>query len=306
MTHPLASDPIAQGLTASGITQLCDDALANAEILAAAIRALREADPTGLTWESTFGAFDRIAHNLQEASYVPQLYALAHPEEAVRSAALACEPKVSAFASALLMDDAVAATLRRAADALNAAPLSPAQKRLIEHTLRDYRRNGLELPPEGRTRLHTLNEEITALGQTFEQNIAADTPSIRIPPEQLEGLSESYIAAHPVAEDGLVRVTTDYPDLVPFLRDAKDRRAARELYARSQNRAREKNLPILDTLLALRKEKATLLGYPTWAHYALEPRMAKTPDWRLNDQNKGFGVPTPRTSKKFCAKNSSK
>lgn len=276
--HPLSPDPIAQSLTAEGITALCDNALANAEELAAGIRTLKDADTSALTWSVTFGAFDRITHQIQEAACLPQLIALAHPEASVRTAAQACDPKVDAFASALLMDDAVAKTLRRAAEALNATPLSPAQQKLITETLRDYRRNGLELPPEGRAQLKKLNEELTALGQQFEQNIAADTPSITVTPEQLDGLSDAFKAAHPATNDGTVTLTTNYPDLVPFLRDAKDRAAARELYKRSQNRAHEKNLPILDKLLTLRKQKADLLGYKTWAHYVLEPRMAKSPE----------------------------
>lgn len=278
MNTALTENPIAAMQTAESLTVTSGQSLAEAEQLANALRALADAPDAALTWDATFGAFDRLHHALQETAFVPQLFLLAHPEESVRAAAAAIEPKVDTFQSALFMDDAVAKTLRRAAILLEKTERTPAEKRLIEHTRRDYRRNGLELSADKREELRKLNEELTATGQAFERNIAEDTPYIRVIPEQLDGLSDTFRAAHPVEPDGLITLTTNYPDLVPFLRDAEDREAARELYARSQNRAKEKNLALLDKLLILRKQKATLLGQPTWAHYVLEPRMAKTPE----------------------------
>ncbi|MCA9622519.1 MAG: oligopeptidase A, partial [Myxococcales bacterium] len=71
---------------------------------------------------------------------------------------------------------------------------------------------------------------------------------------------------------------TDYPDYYPFVQYALDRDAAKELYRHFVNRGGTVNVDRLDRLLTLRAEKASLLGYPTWAHYAIEPRMAKTPE----------------------------
>jgi thimet oligopeptidase len=273
MPHSLPSDPEVLALTAEGVTKLCDEALVRATELADGIRALKDADEEVLTWDATFGTFDALCHALSEAVCIPQLYMVTHPDAAVRDAAATCEPKVDAFGTALLMDEAIASVLKRSASRIG-VPERRDHARLVEFTLRDYRRNGLELPPEGRERLRVLNEEITKAGQAFEKNLAS-TLSIQIKPEQLEGLPASYIAAHPAGEDGLIRITTDYPDYVPFMKYAKDRAAARELYFQSNNRATEQNLPLLDTILKLRHEKALLLGYATWADYVLEPRMAR-------------------------------
>ena len=262
-------DPVQQGLTAAGITKLCDEALGQAQALIEALRGQQGE----LTWRNTFGRFDAIIQAIQQASTVPQLFGVVHPELEVREAALTCEPKVDAFTTALFMDDAVASVLRTFATQKPA--LSPVQQRFVEHTLRDYRRNGLELDAKGRERLRELNEELTKAGQAFEKNLADTTLSLEISVDQLAGLPENYIQSHPADKNGRVRLTTNTPDYVPFLKYAKDRNAARELYALANNRAADKNLPLLDTLLTLRYEKAKLLGYATWADYVLEPRMAK-------------------------------
>ncbi len=267
-------DPISLALTKEGVITLCDEALARAKAFTGDIRTLKDKDDQSLTWDVTFGAFDRMMAALQEAGCVPALYMVAHPDAEVRQAAATCEPKVAKFVTALYLDKEIADVLKRAATVIG-TPEGLGRKKLMEEVLRDYRRNGLELDAERQKKLRELNEAITKTGQTFEKNLAEATLAIEIKPEQLSGLPTEYVASHPVDDKGLVRVTTDYPDLVPFIRYAHDREAARDLYRLSQSRAADQNKKLLDELLKLRHEKAKLLGYPTWADYVLEPRMAK-------------------------------
>jgi thimet oligopeptidase len=264
---------VAATFTASGVTALFTGALARASKLLDGIRALKDAPKESLTWENTFGAFDSMVSELFDAVEIPQLMSVAHPDSAVREAAMQADPKADAFQSALYTDDAIASVLNRFAQL--ATGLSAEQQRCIDEVLREYRRNGLSLAAADRDHLRELNEKITALSQAFEKHLAETSSFIEIEPAQLDGLSAAFIANHPVGENSLVRITTDYPDLVPFMRFAKDRNAARDLYALSDNRASDKNLPILKELRSLRAEKASLLGYENWAAYILEARMAK-------------------------------
>ncbi|MSR85613.1 oligopeptidase A, partial [Candidatus Uhrbacteria bacterium] len=269
-----SENPIAQAQTPEGVTSMCDKALTRARQLQDEIRELASAEKSALTWETTFGAFDEIARAVGEALQVPQLMMVAHPDADVRQAAMACEPKVNAFTSALFMDDQIEVTLKHFAD--RATETSPVHLRFMEHVLRDYRRNGLSLDPNGREELRLLNERITMVGQQFEKHLAENTRWIEIVPEQLAGLPVFYVANHPTNEQGKIRITTDYPDFVPFMRYAHDRQAARALHVESHNRTAKENLPLLDQLIELRHKKAKLLGYPTWADYVLETRMAKS------------------------------
>jgi thimet oligopeptidase len=271
-THQV--DPVASGLTVAGVTSLCDDHVERAQTLLDAVKSMEKATNEELTWDNTVGQFDSIILELSIAGGFPSLMSLGHPDKEVREAAKACEPKVEKFRTELMLDAAFASVVKRYA-ARN-QPLQGVQARLLKDLLRDFRRNGLELAPDKQKRLREINEEVTKLQQDFTSNISDTVLSIKVKPSQLKGLPDSFIEQHKPGDDGLVTLTTNYPDYFPVLTYCEDRTVARDLTAKFDSRAAEKNLPILDRVLALRNEKAKLLGYETWADYAIEPRMAKS------------------------------
>lgn len=274
---PFPSDPIQTSLKREGLNVTSQGALAIASDLRVAVSDLDRVQNTELTWDQTFGLMDRIHFAIAESVDIASLFSLAHPDGHLREDARACEPRADAFITDLYLDDTIYRVLKRAETTLMPTA-TPEQKKFIQEVLRDYRRNGLELSTQDRERLKKLNEELTKLGQSFEQNIAEARASIQISPEQLSGLPDQYIASHQPNEEGIVTITADPPDIIPFIRYADDRKAALELFIKAENRTATINLPILDRIIELRKKKAALLGYPTWANYVLEERMAKTPD----------------------------
>lgn len=269
-------DPVEVGMSAEGITRLCDAGLKRAEELASQLRLLKDAPDEALTRDATLGLFDELNFALLVAIDFSALLALVHPDAAVRKAAKACEPKVDNFETQLYLDPDIASVFKRFSS-LNVT-LAAGDVKMLTYVLRDYRRNGLNLDEVGQRRLKLINESLTKLGQDFSVNLAESNLSLEVTPEQLDGLPKNFMDSHPQNEHGKIRITTDYSDYFAFMRYAHDRQAARELFILWNTRAREKNLPILDQLLALRKEKATLLGYPNWAEFMLEPMMAKTSD----------------------------
>jgi thimet oligopeptidase len=266
-------DPVAVGLTADGQKRICDDHLKSAQTLLDQIKSLKGSPADKLTYATTIGRFDDAMAEVMNAQAFPSLMVVAHPDKAVRDAARECDPKVDKLMTAMFLDADLAAVIK--AYAAKGEKLEGEKARLLTETLRDFRRNGLDLPPEKQERLRALNAEITEVGQKFETNIGASTGKITIKPEQMEGLPPDYIAKHPT-KDGKVEITTDYPDYFPFATYAKDRKAALDLYVEFTNRGGDENVKLLERLLKLRSEKAKLLGYATWADYAVETRMAKS------------------------------
>lgn len=267
-------DPVPLGITTAGVTSLCDDHLRAAQAHVDAIKALHGAPPDKLTYAATIGRFDDMVLEANSAGEFPYLMGVAHPDAAVREAAKLCEPKVDSFNTTVWLDATLAAVIK--AYASKGEKLEGERARLLSDVLRDFRRNGLELPPEKQQRLRELNDQITRLGQDFMSNLSATTAPLEVAPKALDGLPAEYVAKHPPKANGKVDITTDYPDFFPFVTYAKDRKAALDLFVLFTNRGGDKNVKLLERLLALRAEKAKMLGYESWADYAIEPRMAKT------------------------------
>ena len=195
-----------------------------------------------------------------------------HPDEAVRDAARECEQAVSRFYSDLALD-------RDMYDALSAVDASGSDadtQRFLTHTLRDYRRAGVDRSSETRTRLKQIDEELTRLGQQFSKHISEDVRAVTTTPDRLAGLPADFIASHPPAADGTVRITTDHPDYNPVMTYAADDGLRRELYVVFRSRGDAQNESVLRDILGLRAEKANLLGYTDWADYITADKMIGT------------------------------
>ncbi len=271
-THQV--DSVAVGMTKTGVTALCDEHLRRAQALLEEVKALKSAADESLSYESVLGKVDDISFELSVGAGFPELMSVGHVDKAVRDAAEGCRPKVVKFDTNMMLDAEFAAVVKRYAATKPA--LSGTRKRLLSELLRDFRRNGLELSAADQTKLRALNKELTELEQQFERNLADARASLRVEPKRLKGLPESFIKNHAPGKDGLVEITTDYPDYFDVVSHAEDRALARDLTKLFDNRAADKNVPILEKVLILRERKAKLLGYETWADYAIEPRMAKT------------------------------
>jgi thimet oligopeptidase len=151
-------------------------------------------------------------------------------------------------------------------------------ERVRNFALRDFRRAGVDRDPETRDRLRAINERATELGQTFERNIRDESTTVKLRPEQLAGMPQDWVDAHPVGDDGLVELSLEYPDVVPLLQFGSDREARVEVHTAFNNRAWPVNDEVLPELLTLRREHATLLGYDGWPAYDAEVKMIETGD----------------------------
>jgi thimet oligopeptidase len=200
---------------------------------------------------------------------IASLLAEVHPDADLREQAEAAEQRARKSLTERDLDralyDAVAAT--------DGTGLDAEASRLREHVLRDFRRSGVDQPEDVRDRLRQISERLTVVEQDLGRNIREDVRSVKLRPEQLDGLPPDYVAGHPADADGLVTITTDYPDYVPFRTFAKDRAARRELTVEFLNRAWPANDAVLTEMLALRDEKAKLLGYAGWPDYDAEVKM---------------------------------
>ena len=206
---------------------------------------------------------------LGQASAAAHLLAEVHPSAELREAA---EQRAQA-AEDLATERGLDRELWEAFSATDPTGLDAESQRLHEHVLRGFRRAGVDRSEAERDRLRALAQRCTELGLQFSRNIREGVRSIRVRPEQLAGLPEDFLAAHPADDEGLVTLTTEYPDLIPvrtYAHDASVRRALASEYLRLAYPA---NSEVLSELLRLREERAHLLGYPDWPSYDAEVKM---------------------------------
>ncbi|WP_205471842.1 M3 family metallopeptidase [Nocardioides sp. SYSU D00038] len=241
-----------------------------AEGLAAArglVAELRDG-PTRPTLEA-LRLWDDVSLELGNVASVAAVVANTHPLEEARTAGEAAEVEVDRFVTELRQDRALYDVLA----ALDPEGLDPVAARLLDKTLLDFRRAGVDLDDATRTRLGEINARLTELGQEFGRRIRDDVRTVQVEPARLAGMPQDWLDDHPADADGLVTITTDYPDAVPartFVHDAEVRRLVTEAFLQ---RGWPENGPVLDELFALRHELATLVGYADWPSYDAEVKM---------------------------------
>jgi thimet oligopeptidase len=211
---------------------------------------------------------------IMHAEQLPQVLAECHPDAAVRDLASTLYVKAKAVRQERDQDAALFALI----GGLDAAALSPDAVSVRELILGDFRAEGAHLDAALRADLTEVNERISSLMTSFSEHIRDAHASIRIAPSRLAGLPDDYIADHPVGDDGLVEITTAYPDKFPFMEMAHDADARRELAIADYSRAYPENDGVLVDLLAARHRKAQLLGLPSFADVATQRMMMPSGD----------------------------
>jgi thimet oligopeptidase len=258
---------------AAWLTSRTTDQLQRARDLVAVLKEERPRRAADL-----LGRWDEITLALGNAFAASSLIQAVHPDEAIRGQAEQAQIEASKLQTDLSLDREVYDLMVVDDAEARISGLDDEGERVRNLSLRDFRRAGVDRAPEVRDRVRELNERLTELALTFERNIRDDHRTVKLRPEQLDGLAEDWIEAHPVGDDGLVEVTMDYPDVFPMLQFATDREARVAVQQAFLNRAWPTNDDVLAELLSVRRELATILGYDGWPTYDAEVKMIETGD----------------------------
>ena len=156
--------------------------------------------------------------------------------------------------------------------------LTGEDEKLLKETLRDYRRAGLELPPDQRREVEQLRKELSKLGTDFDTNIVKATAPVMFTKADLDGLPDSFFAS-PGIKTGddvytvMANVTWQFNTVEE---NAKSEATRKQLYLIREMLAKDTNVPVLNQMLALRNKIALRLAYKSWDDYQTEVKMAKT------------------------------
>ncbi len=195
--------------------------------------------------------------------------------------------KMAAWHSEVAQNEALYAAIKMVAGRTDFSSLSPAQQQSSEHMLRDFRLSGAELEGAARERFTAIRMRLSELGTLFEQHVLDATRvfELHITEEaDLAGIPDSVRDAARQRAEGAEGAgkggwlfTLDIPSYLPFMQYAENRALRERMYTAYSTRASSgelDNSPVIDELLALRKEMANLLGFDTYAEYSLATKMA--------------------------------
>ncbi|MEX2134978.1 MAG: M3 family metallopeptidase [Acidimicrobiia bacterium] len=231
------------------------------------------------TFANTLMPLDRIGDILSHAFAHYAFMGYVHPDAGVRKAGNDAQEKLNTFGVEMIFRDDLNTAVKEYAETDEAATLDGEKARFLEFLLRDLRRAGHELDPGVRAAVKEKTQRLVELGVRFQNNIDEWSDHILVTNDELEGLPRSFTEALDTDEEtGKLKVTLDYPHLLPFIENAKRRDLREELSRKFNTQAVEENRPLLVEAIHLRDEIAHAFGLSSWAHHQLEEQMAKTPE----------------------------
>lgn len=246
------------------------------------------ADPAPPSFDNTILAIERSGARLARIRRIFGTVSSAQADDAIRAIEGEVGALLTAHGTGIAHDSALFARVKAVWEARATAKLDEAQTRLLDAGYRGFVEGGATLPPIEKARFAAIATELSDLGTRFGQNVmaAAADWQMLLDEEDIHGLPEAMrIAAADRARTrghpGRYLLTLDRGDAEGFLafstrRDLRER-MWRAFTTRCDGDAHD-NRAIVDRMLALRHERAVLLGYASHADYALIDSMAKTPD----------------------------
>ncbi len=248
------------------------------------------ADPDPPTFENTLAALDRSGLLMSRVSGVFRTYRSADTNETIQAIAKEVAPMTSKMRDDIRMNPQLFDRVKAVYERRDELELDAEQLTLLEKQYREFVRGGAELSDAGKERLREINSKLSTLGLSFSDNVLAETNRYQLfidNEEDLAGLPPGVIegaaaAAAEAGEEGKWLFTVHRPSIYPFLDYADNRELREQIFnayiMRGNHDDEYDNKAILSEILALRAEKAKLLGYDTHADFILDERMAKTPE----------------------------
>ena len=200
------------------------------------------------------------------------LYSNVDPDPALRQAADDCELKISKYQTTLYQNPKLYAQFKK----LKAS--DPIDQKFLQDILEQFEKTGVQLSAEKQKRLKDIIEESTKLSQDFAKNVRDNPHKVEFTPAEMKGLPASYMAGLKKNEKGNYLLGFDYPEYQPFMELAESDEARKRYQMAYTRRGTEQNLQFMKKAIDLRYEMAQLFDKESYAHSALEFRMAKTPE----------------------------
>lgn len=242
-------------------------------------------NPEAPTFENTIEAMEYSGETLDRVSSIFYNLMEADVNEQMQQIAEEVAPMLNDYSMYVSLNEKLFERVKAVYEQRDSLALEKDQLKLLENTYRSFTRNGANLQGEDREKYSRISEELSLTTLAFQKNLLAATNAYVLnitDSTKLDGLPAYVVdaAAESAAEKGLEgwAFTLDYPSYSPFMKYCNDRELRRQMYMAYGSRAvggEYSNCENVSKIIDLRIQSTQLLGYRTYADYALEVRMAK-------------------------------
>ncbi len=248
-----------------------------------------KSNPQAPDFENTVLALDNAGRALERVELVFWGVAAADTDPAMQAVQEKMGPELAQHYDAVMLDEKLFERVKAVYDRRDAEGLDPLQKRLTEKIYRDFERSGAALSPEDKKEFGEINKRLSELSFAFGRNLLEENARYEmiLDETQVDGLPSGLrtAARNDAREAGYgndsYRFDISKPSMIPFLTYSTERGLRDTLYTAYITKCDHgdalDNNAIVNEIVELRTRKAHLLGYATYAEYALSDNMAATP-----------------------------
>lgn len=243
-------------------------------------------NPETANFENTILALELLTDDVDYVSAVYSNLEIANGDEEMHKLAKEIYPLRSQFGSDITLNEKIFFRIKEVYNKKESLKLNNEQLRLLEKTYKSFVRNGALLSPTEKDTLRKIDQELSVLSPQFSENVLKATNAFEMwidHKEDLAGLPETAIeaaahAAEAKGQTGKWLFNLQYPSYLPFITYSAKRNLREKIWKAASSKCfndKFDNQEVVKKIIALKSQRAKLLGYNTHADFVLEERMAK-------------------------------
>ena len=246
-------------------------------------------NPEAPTFENTIEALDFSGEALDRLSSIFFNLNSAETCDELQKIAQDVSPLLTAFGNDIALNEELFKRVKAVYDQKDNLSLTPEQATLLDKKYKSFTRNGALLTEDKKILLREIDTVLAKLKLTFGENVLAETNSYKLHisneadlkglPDGAKEMARSLAKADDL--DGWL-FTLDFPSYLPFVTYVDNRELRKEMAIAAGRKAFQENdydnQENVKNIVALRHDRAQLLGYNSHSHFVLEERMAQNPE----------------------------
>jgi thimet oligopeptidase len=239
---------------------------------------------SSVTFSNVFGALDNVNNKVSTASNNHYMLYWVSTDSIIRVKGLSGYQLLDSLSTAIRSDKVLYDKMLSFRSSHDYKELNDHKKNLVDETILEFERSGVNLNDKDLLKFKTLTQEISDLSAAYSSNMNSSREILVLDEKGAKGLPEAFKANYKVS-DGKYEIPIINATNETVMSNAAIEETRKAYYIKFYNRAANKNLSILDSLVKKRDELAKVMGYPSFAAYSQVPKMANNPQtvWNFID-----------------------